>query len=292
MQEVKDGEGLLAIEDNVFIGTPPEIDAKSLVRFKGTGNVLFCEEGVSLKASKINFNGSNGLIALGRNKHPYNANLTTYTNCSIVMGRDIYFNGLFHAIASEERFIAIGDGCLMSFGIWVRTADPHLVYSLETHERINPSRDVLIGDHVWIGQNATILKGTSIGSGSIVGAGAVVAGKSIESNESWAGNPARRVASGIFWTDSSVHNWTEKQTKKNNTCSPEGFAYAPDGHTLTSQDLSEVLRRCKTAEERLEYWQSISYDNTAHNRFAAAVPVDDAAQETPDKKGRLGLFGR
>jgi len=40
----------------------------------------------------------------------------------------------------------LGEGCLVSFGIWIRTADPHLIFDAESQKRINPSRNVIVGD--------------------------------------------------------------------------------------------------------------------------------------------------
>ena len=55
-----------------------------------------------------------------------------------------------------------------------RSADPHIIYDINTKKRINQSKSIFIGDHVWIGANAVILAGKSIGSHSVVAAGAVV----------------------------------------------------------------------------------------------------------------------
>ena len=43
-----------------------------------------------------------------------------------------------------------------------------------TGKRLNISKDVTIGDRVWVAYGATIWGGTKIGSGSIVGAFSVV----------------------------------------------------------------------------------------------------------------------
>lgn len=128
------------------------------------------------------------------------------------LGRDIYFNGPLNAICSEEKNILIGQNCLISFGVWIRTADPHLIYDTETLSRINPSLSVLIGQSVWIGQQALILKGAEIGSGSIIGARSVVPKKKVGTNECWGGNPVSKLKSNIFWSGECVHNYTTKKT--------------------------------------------------------------------------------
>lgn len=58
--------------------------------------------------------------------------------------------------------------------------------------RERQSRDIIIGNGVWIGRNALILSGAEIGDGAIVGAGAVVASK-VPPYAVVAGNPAKIV---------------------------------------------------------------------------------------------------
>lgn len=54
------------------------------------------------------------------------------------------------------------------------------------------SGGVVVGNNTWIGPNSSILQKISIGENSFVGIGAVVT-KDVTSNESVAGNPARRI---------------------------------------------------------------------------------------------------
>lgn len=52
--------------------------------------------------------------------------------------------------------------------------------------------NVTVGNHVFIGANATIIPGIKIGDNAVIGAGAVVI-NDIANNETWVGNPARRI---------------------------------------------------------------------------------------------------
>ncbi|MFE4813367.1 hypothetical protein ACFQ9Y_19885 [Peribacillus simplex] len=63
---------------------------------------------------------------------------------------------------------------MLSSGVVVRLADPHLVYDGTTRKRINRTKSVYLGDHIWIGQDVMILKGVEVGTGSILGAMSLV----------------------------------------------------------------------------------------------------------------------
>lgn len=101
-------------------------------------------------------------------------------------------------IAIEGTRIVVGNGCLFSGRISIRTGDSHSVVDLKGR-RINCSEDVVFGDRVWVGQGVTVLKGTSVAHSCILGASAVVTRKFDQPNCVIAGNPAKVVREGIDW---------------------------------------------------------------------------------------------
>ena len=137
-----------------------------------------------------------------------------------------------------------------------------------------------MGDHVWLGQTATVLKGTQVDSGSIIGAMSLVAGKRIGHNESWGGNPARRLGDGVFWERSCVHNWQQEQTE----ASMDFAAYAPtkqlaaDAYVYTyraDQSISygdmDELFSSKDRQAVVAYLDALTA-NGDHDRFVHAEP--------------------
>ncbi|MBV9758771.1 MAG: hypothetical protein JO047_17135 [Alphaproteobacteria bacterium] len=74
----------------------------------------------------------------------------------------------------------------------------HSILDAASGTRVNPARDVSLGDRVWVGQRSMILKGVTIGHDAIIGAGAVVT-RSVPAHCIAAGNPARVVRRGVRW---------------------------------------------------------------------------------------------
>lgn len=99
----------------------------------------------------------------------------------------------------EGTTLKVGDSCLFSSDIYITTTDSHSIIDFRTGQRINPSRSVTLGNHIWVGYKVTILKGVNIADDTIVGACSLVTRDIAESNVAVAGNPARIVRKGIKW---------------------------------------------------------------------------------------------
>lgn len=244
MQIFDSFQDIASAENNTVYVNPERSSIRnSKITFKGKNNVLFVEDGVALESSAIVFGGDNCVVYLSNSSKEYRIAVDVYQNSAVFFGSNNYFNGIVHIIASEGQNILIGNGGLFSFGIWIRTADPHLIYSAETHKRINNSKSVFIGDHVWIGQNALVLKGCRIGSGSILGGGAVASNKLIPSNTSFAGNPAALVSRGIFFDGKCVHNWTQADTEKHAVMESDQWIYRSGKIRFVSRRLMQNSSR-------------------------------------------------
>lgn len=279
-------------EENTIIGNP--IVGENSVKFKANshGNILFCEDGTDLRGSTITFNGDNALVYLSKNRHQYKLSVSMNRDTTLYIGKDNYFNGMLNLILSERKHIVIGDDGLFSFGIWLRTADPHLIYSCETHERINPSKNILIGDHVWIGQGSLVLKGSTISSGSIIGANSTVSGKLIPSNQSWAGAPAKKIAENIFFDGACVHNWTEAQTEASQHFSSDKWIFTTEqaaSHTSTN-GIFKKLDSLQTAKDKLDYLQNNPTELQGRYRFANSGLGTSIRAET--RTHRAHMFSR
>lgn len=252
--------------DNTVLSIPKMMDdAKIYIR--GTGNILVCEDGVTLSGI-IDFKGNDSVVYLSKNRYTYKLDLIMWGGSTCYIGKNNYFNRRLAAVISERRSFIVGDDCLFSREVWVRTADPHLMYDIETSRRLNPSKDVLVGDHVWIGQRTMLLKGSRMGSGSVLAAGAIASGKAYSSNAVYGGIPAKKISSDIFFTSDSVHAYSVEQTDASQVYSGKrSWKYSPSNDSISRIDELLGSLQNKSVEERLSIIESIR-DDKNHNRFA------------------------
>ena len=104
----------------------------------------------------------------------------------------------------EGKNIIIGEDCMFSHDADVRTTDSHSILDTKGN-RINPSEDVIIGNHVWVGIRVTILKGVKIADNCIVAACSLVSSKTeSKRNSIIAGMPAVIVKNDINWDRSRL----------------------------------------------------------------------------------------
>lgn len=269
MQIITDTSEISTLTDNQIIG--PLALQKARVIFHGKNNILYCDDSYGVPAQltgcTIKFAGDNAVVYLCASRKPIRINLTMNNQTVFYCGHDTFFNEALRAIVSEHTCVLIGNTCLMSLGAWMRTADPHPIYDCETHTRINVSRSIFLGDHVWIGQGTGMLKGTQIGSGSIIGAQAMLAGKRVPSNTVWGGNPARLLRRGVFFLGSSVHGYSKADTEKSMHFRRDDFIYthSPED-AVPFDDIDAALDAFATPQERVHYLDELR-KNTAKNRF-------------------------
>jgi acetyltransferase-like isoleucine patch superfamily enzyme len=133
-----------------------------------------------------------GIDILNTRLHIHMAN-----QCHLEIGPRTLINGPLDIYLHEPSRVVIGEDCLFAQSqLW--TSDMHSIIDRTSGARVNPARDIRIGNHVWVGENALILKGAEIGDGSVVGARSVV-NQRFPPNVVVAGAPARIVRRDVDW---------------------------------------------------------------------------------------------
>ena len=119
-------------------------------------------------------------------------------NCKLFIGNGLICNDMIFIHVAENGAIHIGDDCLFA-NCRIYNSDMHGVYDMQTRKRINPSKDVIIEDKVWLARDTIVLKGAKINKGCVVGARTVV-NRSFSDFSMIAGSPAKTIKTGIMWT--------------------------------------------------------------------------------------------
>ena len=159
----------------------------------------------------IYISGDNNLIEIGQGCSIKKAQFHIEDDkAKISVGQVTQMFGPLHVAAIEGTNVEIGAGCLFSQGITIRTGDSHSIIDLAMLKRINQSKDIYIGEHVWVGQSVTILKGTTIAHDSIIGAGSLLTGKHYLENSIYGGVPASLIRTGVSWNANRVKDGTCK----------------------------------------------------------------------------------
>lgn len=148
---------------------------------RGNGNRIILGDNCSANAVQIHFEQDGNEINIG--------------NGTTMHGREEH---AIHMAADEGSKILIGEDCMLSHGIQIRSTDSHSIVDLDG-VRINPAKNVVIGSHCWIGLQSILLKGTVLEPHCVVGAGAVCSKRYGKANCILAGNPAKIVRENIDW---------------------------------------------------------------------------------------------
>jgi acetyltransferase-like isoleucine patch superfamily enzyme len=163
----------------------------------GTNNRILVDDSVETYDLRIAVLGNNNTLIIKKEAFVSGVIELKGDGNTVSIGEN---TGCGHAtiLAHYGTKITIGDDCLFSNEIQIRTTDSHSI--LDEHgKRINPEKDVFISDRVWLGTGVTVLKGSFIGTDVVVGAKSMVS-KSIPNNTVAAGIPARVVKENTTWS--------------------------------------------------------------------------------------------
>ena len=171
------------------------------IKVNGTCNTIeFCGMGNQVKKLGIYINGNNNRILIGKDNYFANLELCIEDDNNIIeIGDCNHFSGRVNIVAIEGTEVKVGSNCLFSDSIFLRTGDSHSVIDISSESRINQSKDISIGNHVWIGQNVMVLKGCNILRNSVVAAGSIVTKGQKETNCVIGGNPAHIIKKNVNW---------------------------------------------------------------------------------------------
>ena len=169
------------------------------IQISGDGNYINIQHGAVLIDCLIRISGSNNNVFIDTNAYLENAEIWIEDNHSnISVGQNTYIGHSTQLACTEDnQSIVIGNDCMLSSYVQIRTGDSHSILTLQG-KRTNSAASVRIDNHCWIGQGSKILKGSIITHDSIIGTGAIVSGR-FDPNVIIAGIPGRVVKENVTW---------------------------------------------------------------------------------------------
>lgn len=188
------------------------------IKFVGDNNYLEIHEPINGLRLDVNIT-SNVKIIIKGSKHKkryiyivkgqiHKGENTVYVGENLSCSKKVSLN-----LSRGGGDITIGQDCMFSWGIEIRTGDSHSVIDATTGKLLNPNQNTVIGNHVWIGMHSKILKGAHIPDGSVVGACSIVTKKFTEPNVVISGTPARITHHNTTWDRKSPQEILEEQAQ-------------------------------------------------------------------------------
>ena len=145
------------------------------IRIEGNGNEVVYDGCVAMISAFIK--GYECILSVGK------GSLIDHSTSIILMG--------------QENRVEIGEKCMFADKVEIWASDTHLITDMQGNP-LNPSKPVVIGEHVWLGKGVNVMKGVTIGEHATVGLGSIVT-KDIPPHSIAVGNPAKVVKTGTDW---------------------------------------------------------------------------------------------
>jgi acetyltransferase-like isoleucine patch superfamily enzyme len=174
----------------------------SRIIIKGKNNKIKLSKALLYKNFIVNFSGNNKTVIIEDTaKNIVGLKIVSIRgeNQTVEIGHGFSCGGMEIQMNDGNEQLSIGDDCLFSWGIKMRTSDGHSVIDIESGKAINLPKNISIGNHVWIGEDVKLLKGVVIPNNSVIGSYAVVTKAFENENTVIAGFPAKVVKESVQW---------------------------------------------------------------------------------------------
>ncbi len=171
------------------------------IEFQGNNNYIEIREPFSIdKRCNIILGNKNKLI-FGKFNEISIFNLELGNNNILKIGDNNWLcNVVMWNRLLKNTQIEIGNDCKFAYNVEFKATDAHIVYDINTLQHLNPPKDIVVGNHVWVGRGCFIMKGAKIPNNCIVGANSLVNKEFFEENCLIAGTPAKIIKKGVNWS--------------------------------------------------------------------------------------------
>lgn len=169
------------------------------IDFRGSGNTI--EAAGNIRPGKLNvtFDCDNGTLRLGASRFgTFSAFIRVGQDSLVSIGENVTTTNSCVISAVEGTAVTIGDDVMLASENELRADDGHAIFDIASGKRVNWSKDISVGNHVWLAKRAVLLGGAEVGDGSVIGFASLVTGP-VPNNCVAVGSPARVIRRDIAW---------------------------------------------------------------------------------------------
>ena len=175
--------------------------AHSKLQIVGNDNNVIIEKNAILVNTKIYLSGNNNSLIIHKGAYLEGADICLEDdNLLLEIGRNTFVGPSHLAVTENGSQLIIGDDCMISSHVQIRTGDSHAILDLQGN-RLNPAKPINIGNHCWLGEGCKIMKGVCLQHDTVVSTGSIVT-KSFTSNTLLGGVPSKVLKDNITWNKS------------------------------------------------------------------------------------------
>lgn len=181
------------------ISSPTTFSNNIAITIRGNNNRIIVDRGARINRLTVIFDCDNGTVIIGPSRrHGFSMSIQLGEDSTVKIGADVTTTNTCIVNAAEGSSVIFGDDVMIASQNQFRSHDGHPIFDVATGKRVNPSKDIIVGNHVWFGAQAIALAGANIGDGSVIGFGSIVT-RRIPNNCIAVGSPARVVRKSIAW---------------------------------------------------------------------------------------------
>ena len=198
--------------DKEHLLKPLEDYAPIPIKIIGDNNEIILSADAPFLNSNIFIKSNNSTFKMGYTANyivSFNVEINHGNNQTIQIGDNFSMGGGWLYALEKDSKIIIGDNCMFSTDICIMSSDGHPIFDKNSKQVLNFSKEIIIGNKVWLGKFSKVLKNSKISDNSIVGINSLVNKKFDKSNVILAGAPAKIVKENVEWDRTSISDYKE-----------------------------------------------------------------------------------